>query len=252
MRFATSTLRTPLRHEVLGGELAHLARADDQHAAAVERLEDLLGELDGGVADRDRVLADLGLVADALADLEALAEQLVEDALARTRLERVLVGLFDLPEDLGLANDHRVERSDHPEEVPHDRLALEDVEVADQLVTVEIVVVGEEVDDRSGAVHVCRGDRVDLGAVARGDDDGLGDSGRRGEQRQRLFLPVRGEGELLAYLDRGRLVAQADECQMHIASFASPQLPCRSEGHRYALAGAVHVVQASRPGEGDM
>ena len=64
----------------------------------------------------------------------------------------MLVGLLHLAEDLRLAEHHRVERRDDAEQVPDDRLALGDVEVADELVAVEVVVVAHEVDDRVRAV----------------------------------------------------------------------------------------------------
>jgi len=161
--------------EMLRGEFAHLAGAQDQHTASVERLEHALGEFDRRVADRDGILADLRLGTHALADLEALAEQLVEHAAARPVAEGVVVGFFDLAEDLGLAQNHRVERCDNAEQVLDDRLALMDVQIADEFVAVQVVIVGHEVDDCGGAVVTRRGDRVDLRAVARGDDDRFGD-----------------------------------------------------------------------------
>ena len=122
----------------------------------------------------------------------------------------MLVGLLHLTEDLCFADDHRIERGDDAEEVPNDRLAVVHVEVADEFVAVETVIVGHEVDDGAGAVGLGRGDRVDLRAVAGGDDDGLGHVTRGGKQRKRFLLAVSGERELLANLDGGGLVAQAN------------------------------------------
>ena len=75
----------PRRLEMLERELTGLARADDERRAAVERAEDLLRQLDRGVRHRHRVGADLGLAAHALADLERLAEEAIQDRPDRKR-----------------------------------------------------------------------------------------------------------------------------------------------------------------------
>ncbi len=108
-------------------------------------------------------------------------------------------------QDLGLADDHRVERADDAEQVLDDSVILDDVEVARQFVAVQVVELAQEVDDRVGPRLGC-GHRVDLGAVARREDDGLRDLRTVGERRERLRLHVSREGELLADLDRRGLV----------------------------------------------
>ena len=105
--------RDAVAHKVLGGELAHLAGAEDEDRAPLEGVEHTLGKLDGSVRDRHRVLADVCLRPHSFADFEALSEQLVEDPSASAAREGLLVGLFHLSEDLRLAHDHRVERSDN-------------------------------------------------------------------------------------------------------------------------------------------
>ncbi len=202
--------------QVLGGELAHLPGTQDKYRAALEILEDALGELDGCITDRDGVLTDLGLCAHPLAHLEAVTEQLVEDPAGSATGKRVVVGFFDLTQDLRLAQDHRVQRGNHPEEVLDDGLALRDVEVAHQLMAVEVMVVGHEVDDGVGPVEVRLGDGVDLRAVARRENDRLRDGLRLGETSECVLLAVRREGQLLAYLYRCGFVAQADKGQMHV------------------------------------
>ena len=106
-----------LLDQVLGGQLAHLAGADQQHRAAVEAVEDLLGQLHRGEGDRDRVPRDLRLRAHALGHAEGLAEQRVQlrpDRLARLRQRE---GVLHLAEDLRLADHHRVEAGGHAEGV---------------------------------------------------------------------------------------------------------------------------------------
>jgi len=99
--------------------------------------------------------------------------------------------------------------------VANHRFALGDVEVAGQLLAIESVVVGHEVDDSSGPVGARCGDAIDLGAVARREDDRLVDRWRGGEQRQSVFLAVGREGQLLSDLYWRGLMAQTHKCEMH-------------------------------------
>ena len=115
--------------EVADGELGHLAGADEQDGFVGERTEDLAGEIDRDRGDGDRGGADLGLGADFFCDGEGALEEGVElaalGALAAdgSDLAGDGVGLLDLAEDLGLADDHGVQRGGHAEEVT-DGLAL--------------------------------------------------------------------------------------------------------------------------------
>ncbi len=96
--------------EVAGGELGHLACADEQDGLALQAAEDLAGEVDGDGGDGDGAGADLGFGADFLGDGEgALEEGFERGAGDGADLAGDGVGLFDLAEDLGLAYDHGVE-----------------------------------------------------------------------------------------------------------------------------------------------
>jgi hypothetical protein len=70
--------RCALLDEVARGEVAHLARADEQNGFAGERAEDLARELGGDRGDGDRGAADLGFGADALGDREGTLQEGVE------------------------------------------------------------------------------------------------------------------------------------------------------------------------------
>ena len=106
-----------LRAQVLRGQRADLAGADDQHAAPVEAAEDLPRQRDRGEADRHRAFAERGFGAHALADAERPVEQLAEQrpgaAALGGRLERVL----HLAEDLRLADDQRIEAGGDAEQM---------------------------------------------------------------------------------------------------------------------------------------
>ena len=78
LRFDDVRDRGAARREASGGELADPARADEQHAPAVEVAEDLLRERGRRGGHRRGALADRGLGADALAELQRLAEHPVE------------------------------------------------------------------------------------------------------------------------------------------------------------------------------
>ena len=115
--------------EVAGGELGHLAGADEQDGFSGQGAEDLAGEVDGDRGDGDAGGADLGLGADALGDGEGALEQAFEGAGDGTDLAGDGVGLLDLAEDLGLADDHGVERAGDAEEVADGVALAELVEV---------------------------------------------------------------------------------------------------------------------------
>ena len=65
-------------HQVPRRQLAHLARAHQEHVAVLQLAEDLAGQLHRHVGDRDRVLADAGLGARALGGGERAVAQRVQ------------------------------------------------------------------------------------------------------------------------------------------------------------------------------
>ncbi len=109
--------------EVAHGELGHLAGADDEDLLALEAAEDLAREVDGNGGDGDAGGADAGLGADPFGDVEGALQQWVERGGDGADLASYAPGLLDLAEDLGLADDERIERTGDAEEVA-DGLAL--------------------------------------------------------------------------------------------------------------------------------
>src|SRR5262249_60947450 len=94
------------------------APGPDQERRAGRRVGDRLArQLDGHRGDRDRALADRRLAADALAHLERVAEEPVEQRPDRVLLLGELERRAHLALDLALADDHRVEARGHPEDV---------------------------------------------------------------------------------------------------------------------------------------
>ena len=117
--------------------------------------------------------ADAGVGAGPLAGLEGVAEQQVEGRPGGALLAGPVPGLLHLAEDLALAEHGRVEPGGHAEEVGDGRGVVVDVEVVAEVLGGEEGDLGEEVADvLVGAVEPL-GHRVDLGAVARREHDGL-------------------------------------------------------------------------------
>ena len=106
-----------LLDEVAGGELGHLAGADEQDGLALQRAEDLAREIHRDRGDGDGGAADLRLGADALGYGEGALEQRIERGGDGADFARDGVGLLYLAEDLRLADDHGVERRRDAEEV---------------------------------------------------------------------------------------------------------------------------------------
>src|SRR5688572_9271595 len=125
-----------------GGELAHLARADDQNRAPLEVAEDFSGELDGGVADRHRALGKCGLRSHAFAGGKCRRKELVQKGAGAPQLRGDTEGLFDLPEYLGLAHHKRVEAGGNTVEVPHGFMAGLRVQVRSELVARDAMKLG--------------------------------------------------------------------------------------------------------------
>ena len=118
---------------------------------------------------------DAGLGARALADLNRVAErareQLPGGALGLGRLPR----LAHLAEDLALADDHRVETGRDAEQMRDRGVVVVRVQTLREVVGVEARLLGEEVAHVVDAVVEARRARVDLGAVARGEQHQLGE-----------------------------------------------------------------------------
>jgi hypothetical protein len=115
----------------------------------------------------------------------------------------------DLVLDLGLADHRRVQARGHPEQVRDGILATVGVPGRRQARGALAAAPGEPAAER---VHRCgrRGQRVQLGAVARRQDDRRGDAGdgsQVGEQRAGGRLVQR---DALAEVDRRGLVRDAD------------------------------------------
>ena len=78
VRLATVMTARVLRGEMRGGQLDHLAGADQQHFARRQFAEDALGQAHGRGGHRHRMRADLGAGSHFLGDREGALEKLVQ------------------------------------------------------------------------------------------------------------------------------------------------------------------------------
>ena len=125
--------------------------------------------------DRRAGPVDAGLGVHPLAHAQSLLGELVQDAAGRVVGVRAQVGVADLAEDLLLADDERVESGGHGEEMLDGGLGVAHVGVPGHLVDGHARVVAEYLADRLESRVEGIDDGVDLDAVARRDDHGLGD-----------------------------------------------------------------------------
>ena len=87
---------------------SHLAGADDDDGHAAELTQARFCCVDGGGGNRDRFVADAGLRTRVFAGVERFAEEPVQGLAQRLCVLRLNVCVFDLPEDLSFADEHRV------------------------------------------------------------------------------------------------------------------------------------------------
>ncbi len=166
---------------------------------------------------------------DALADAQGLLEQFVQVAADLVGLAGGLVGVAQLPQDLGFAGDHGVEAGGDAEDVGDGVGAVADVaaggeveggpdafglavggrlrEAAPQLA--ELVHDGGE-----GAVEA-GGGGVDLHAVAGGEHHGLADFAPAQEPLRQTRARLRVHREPVQGLYRGTAMRDADYQEVH-------------------------------------
>ncbi len=175
------------RLQMARDELAHLAGADQHDRLVVESLEDGARQIRRDRRHRHRFPGDAGLGADTLGDRERAVEGLVEDRARGAGTGRRHVLLLHLPEDLRLADHHRIEARRDAEEMADRVAAVVDVEVGREGRSLDRPRAREERLDGGRDDRWRLGDPGDdLDAVAGREDRGLVHAG------DRLQLPERG------------------------------------------------------------
>ena len=203
------------RGQVVGHALAHLPRAQQHQLAAREGAQTVGGQADRGLRQRRDAPADGRLRPDPLADLEGVAEQPRQPGSGRPLVAGPLPGGADLAQDLALAQHHRLQARGHAEQVGRGRLVVVGEEVVAEVLRREEGQPGEEVADVLHAAVEALGDHVDLGAVARRQDDGLAHEVAAHQVAQGLGQVLGRDGHALEDLERDRAVAQSDDDERH-------------------------------------
>ena len=109
----------PGLQQVGGGQFGHFPRADEQGGVIVHFAENTFSQLHGRVADGDGAGADgLFRCARALATGKGLVQQPVQNHSGGVLFDGGLIGLFQLPQNLGLAHNHGVQAGSHGKQMP--------------------------------------------------------------------------------------------------------------------------------------
>src|SRR5699024_2665647 len=197
------------------GERAHRAGTDDEDMGVGQRADVLGGPVEAGGDERARHLVEAGLGVDALTGAQGLLDERVElgsDVPVRLGPAE---GVPQLAEDLGLADGHGVQTGGDVEDVPDGGVAVVEVEVLLEVVVGDRRARGQRIGEVGDGPVEGVDLRVDLGAVARGDDEVLGDvrarlGGRDDGGATRLV-----EGGALEDGDRRAAVVEAEGQQAH-------------------------------------
>ena len=205
--------RRALRGEMRRAQFDHLAGADQQHVLVVQRREDARGELDRRGGHRHAVRADLRIGAHVFRHREGALEQLVQDRSERAGRFGNADRFLQLPEDLRLAQHHRIEARGDAERMPHRLLAGQRVEIRRKLVGPKTVIFREPC---RGRLRFARG-HIHLGAVAGRQDGRFGRAAPAHQLTQRALERVRSERDPLTNVERRGLVVQSEGEQGHRA-----------------------------------
>ncbi len=206
-------------------ELDHLARADEQHTLLVEPFEDAFRKMHGGGGHRDDVGTDGRGRAHFLRHREGALEQLVEQRAEGAGLFGGTRRLLHLAEDLWLAEHHRVEAGSDAEHVAHRILLRMAIEVGLDAARRQRVILGQPVH-RRGRLF---GSAIQFHAVAGRQDRRLAHRPAAQQVVQCLRQALRVERHLLANVERGRMVIDAESEYLHGACLRMQYLDIRDD-----------------------
>jgi hypothetical protein len=116
--------------EVLQGQVAHLAGADDEDDLVTEAIEDRLRDLDGDARDRQFSAAQAGGFADLFGDAQGALKEGVEGWANAPCVDGGLVCVAHLTEDLAFAEHEAFDAGGDAEQVSHRGVGAERDEVA--------------------------------------------------------------------------------------------------------------------------
>ena len=111
--------------------LARFPGAEQEHFARFEIAENLFRQIDRDRTDRDRTARDFSPGPDLFRDPKGALEKSMQKRPGRAGFARRGIGLFRLAENLGLADDHRVEPGSDAKKMLHALLGFVPIEDLD-------------------------------------------------------------------------------------------------------------------------
>ena len=195
------------RIEATRHAFARLACAEDHDLVVEEVAENFFSEVHGDGSDGGRAARDGGFGTNLLGGLERALEELVQAGIDGSGIGGRCVGLFDLAENFGFAEDHGIETAGYAEEVLGSRCGIGGSKRK----------VGQEAGEiRQGGLGI-GGGGVKFHAVAGREQNRALEALDRTDAREGFRKAVRTHGEFFAHLERGVAVADADADEGHQA-----------------------------------
>ena len=216
----------PFVAEITQGFFRHLTRPDDERFLVVEALEDLPGEVGHGHAgNAHATLVDGGFAAYAAGDADGGLKGHVQQRAGGLKLAGRLVGLLDLGQDLRFAEHHAVQTGGHAEQVPHGGFIGVDEQVRHDLAGLDLMKAGQKAADffQAGDRRRLTG-RVDLHAIARGEQHAFHVAERNPPLLQGIFRLLPAEGQAFADGNRSAMMAATHDLDVHESPPVGPGL----------------------------
>ena len=208
-------LRRPVGDQVTGGQLGHLAGADEQDRLPLQSPEDLLGQLDRGEADGNRVGGNPRLRPHPLGDAESVVQDPVQNDARRPAFRRPTVGFLDLSQNLRFAHDQGVEAGGDPEQVADRLLVTVQVEATVHLLRGEVPVPKDEALQLLDGGRIVRGLRQHFDPVAGGQVDDAVDLRDVDQLPIGVEALLAGQGKPFPDVQGGCFVVHSDEDEIH-------------------------------------
>jgi hypothetical protein len=205
-----------LADQVTDCQLRHLPGPDDKDLFPLKVTEDLLRQFDGRVTDRNGVAGDPRLGSDPLRHPEGMVEKPVEEDRCRAVIDRLTIGLLQLPQDLRLPHDHGIETRRHAKEVAYRFPVPVDVKTAPQLLAFEVPLPVDELPKSLDGLLSVRHAGEDLHPVAGGKAERLPDLRKAHQLSERTGIIPAGELESLPDFERSRFMVHADKNESHL------------------------------------
>ena len=200
-------------HHLLAGR----ARSDDQRAVIVQLAENAFGKFHAGKRHGNRTRAEFRFVAHALAHLEGRLKHAIEHRPGLAAVQRNLVGVANLSQNLRFAQQHRIQAGRYAEEMAHGVAVTMAVQRAVELAQRKLVERGDEQFDGAGAVNgVFARHSVEFAAIARRKDQRFLKNAARTQLFRGFPRLLGSERHALAHFDRGRAMIQSDENNFHL------------------------------------